>query len=177
VINGQPCTEDTCVSNNHGNCLLSNGPVSFAAEPVSISGSPSLSSDPFVVVGTKDGQVCARSLANLVPGQTLSPVKGPWRGDHCNITTAQTCSGNGDCPPGENCVAATLQCNETGQSCTNDADCSKSPAGVLQYCMFVGCIPLSVPSSGPVRPVLSSPVIGIDSTIYVTTANGLYVIK
>jgi hypothetical protein len=120
-----------------------------------------------------DGQVCARTLANLVPGQTLSPVAGPWRGDHCNLTTAQTCSGDGACPPGEQCVQAN-QCNATGQSCRADSDCTQTPPGELQLCLFVGCIPLSVPSGGP---VLSSPVIGIDNTIYVTTAKGLYVIK
>ena len=172
-ITGQTCTEDTCVVDNHGNCLVSNGPVSFAAEPVSISGSPSLSADPFIVVGAMDGQVCARTLANLVPGQTLSPPAGPWRGDHCSITTVQTCSGNGACPPGEQCVQAN-QCNATGQPCRIDSDCTQTPAGELQYCVYVGCIPLSVPSSGP---VLSSPVIGIDNTIYATTAKGLYVIK
>jgi hypothetical protein len=218
-ISGQVCTEDTCVADNQGTCVVSSGPVSFAAEPgetVSITGSPILSGDPFVVVGTVDGEVCARSLANLVPGHNLSPVKGTWRGGYCSTTTVQTCVVDSDCPKNETCSAPSScttnkgcgtpggHCSiATGQICMIDGDCPQigmqmqtcvaagphcSVTTMLscandnncptnEYCVFVGCIPLTdngTPDGGPVK---SSPIIGIDSTVYVTTAKGLYVIK
>jgi hypothetical protein len=49
-----------------------------AGEPVEIETSPILSSDPFVVIGTPDGRVCARGLDGTVPGQVLTPPTEAW---------------------------------------------------------------------------------------------------
>jgi outer membrane protein assembly factor BamB len=86
--------------------------------------SPVLSGDLFVVVGTSDGRVCARTLDNLVPGQTLDSQTETWR---------------------------------DGQ----------------------GCITLD-PSLDPMSPesaTRSSPIIGQNGRIYVTTDAGLWEIE
>ena len=58
-------------------------------------------------------------------------------------------------------------CNSTSQACLKDTDCPTD-----ESCVPGGCIEL-----GDGLPTLSSPIIGENGTIYVTTANGLYVIK
>lgn len=40
--------------------------------------SPALSPDAFAVVGTRDGRICARTLNNLIPGQTLDNPTETW---------------------------------------------------------------------------------------------------
>jgi outer membrane protein assembly factor BamB len=91
---------------------------------VQVATSPALSADPFVVIGTADGRVCASWLDGSMPSNELSsppttPTPNPW--------------------------------NEGG-----------------------GCVDLG-PNRN--RPTLSSPIIGPNGTIYVTTADGLYKIQ
>ena len=119
-------------------CTVTDGIISITGGAVPIDTSPVVSGDLFVVVGTSDGRVCARTLDDMVPGQTLNPPTAGW--GHCDVTTSQVCLVNADCPAGETCVR--------------------------------GCIALG--DGGPTR---SSPIIGEDGTIYVTTDAGLYVIK
>lgn len=182
---GQPCTQDTCVLNNEGFCVVANGIVSIAGAATSISGSPAVSGDPFVVVGTTGqvgAEVCARSLGKIVPGQNFTSPTLTWRGGYCGVTTSDTCVVDRDCPLGESCVAPAHCSVTTSDICTinntntiNDNNCPSGqmccPSGEL--CVFNGCIPLPDDPG----PVLSSPIIGVNATIYVTTPLGLYVIK
>ena len=141
---GEACSRDTCVLDNHGTCTVYDGTMLIPDAPVGISTSPVLSGDLFVVVGTSDGRVCARTLDppyGVVPGYNLEPPTATWGDGHCNLTTSQACLKDTDCPTDESCVPG-------------------------------GCIEL-----GDGLPTLSSPIIGENGTIYVTTANGLYVIK
>jgi hypothetical protein len=103
-------SDDTC----DGSCEPLDG-FFVAGEPVEIETSPVLSGDPFVVIGTPDGRVCARGLEGTVPGQAQTPPTAPW------------------------------------------AD---------------GCIEL--PNDQPTR---STPIIGPNGQIYVTTDDGLYAIQ
>ena len=131
------CTRDSCVTSNTGQCVVlplcqdvqpgvpcSNTNAIPAAPVTTIPASPVLTGDLFVVVGTSDGRVCARTLDNLVPGQTLDSPTETWR----------------------------------------DGD---------------GCITLD-PTLDPTSPAAatrSSPIIGQNGRIYVTTDAGLWVIE
>ena len=133
----QTCTRDSCMSNGNGTCTplppcndppqangCSNTIMIPSAPATTIPASPVLSGDLFVVVGTEDGRVCARTLDNLVPGQTLDSQTETWR---------------------------------VGQ----------------------GCITLD-PTLDPTSPeaaTQSSPIIGENGRIYVTTNAGLWVIE
>lgn len=141
---GEACTRDSCLAENLGTCTAYDGSMLIPDTPVPISTSPVVSGDLFVVVGTSDGRVCARTLDppyGVVPGYDLDPPTATWGTGHCNVTTTQVCLETTDCPAGETCVPG-------------------------------GCIEL-----GDGLPTLSSPIIGENGTIYVTTASGLYVIK
>jgi outer membrane protein assembly factor BamB len=133
----QSCTRDSCMTNGNGTCIAlptcENPPqatgccniiVVPSAPATTIPASPILSGDLFVVVGTSDGRVCARTLDNFVPGQTLDNPTETWR------------DGN-------------------------------------------GCITLD-PTLDPTSPeaaTRSSPIIGENGRIYVTTDAGLWVIE
>lgn len=182
---GLQCTQDSCVVNNEGFCLVTNGIVSIAGAAASISGSPAVSGDPFVVVGTTGhagAEVCARSLGGIVPGQNFTSPTATWRGGYCSVTTLDTCVVDQDCPSGETCVAPAHCSVTTSHACTinntNNINVTNCPSGQMccpsgELCVFNGCIPLADDSG----PVLSSPIIGENATIYVTTPMGLYVIK
>lgn len=137
----QTCTRDSCMTNGNGTCTplppcenppqaggCSNTitiPSTIPSLPApTIPASPILSGDLFVVVGTSDGRVCARTLDNLVPGQTLDSPTETWR---------------------------------DGQ----------------------GCITLdpAVDPSSPAAATRSSPIIGQNGRIYVTTDAGLWLIE
>jgi len=110
------CTPDSCLP-DLGTCVVTNGIVQVAQAPGEITTSPIVSADQFAVVGTTDGQVCARSLANLVPGQDVQNSNAAWAAN--------------------------------------------------------GCIALG----GDANASRSSPVIGLNGEIYLTTDAGLYIIK
>lgn len=129
------CSPDSCGDN--GDCTVlpfcdnpaqstgcANTITIPSAPATTIPASPVLSGDLFVVVGTSDGRVCARTLDNLVPGQTLDSQTETWR---------------------------------DGQ----------------------GCITLdpSVDPGSPEAATRSSPIIGQNGRIYVTTDAGLWVIE
>ena len=190
TISGQQCTQDSCVINNQGFCQVTNGIVSIAGTPRAISGSPVVSSDPFVIIGTTGpagAEVCARSLGSIVPGQNLAPPTVPWRGGYCATTPADACVTDTDCPSGETCVAPAHCSVTTSQLCTvNDTFNTTCPSDQKccpknELCVFNGCVPLTYTLLGQTLadpgPVLSSPIIGENTTVYVTTALGLYVIK
>jgi hypothetical protein len=119
------CTRDTCSVNTPdlGTCTARSGILSVPPTPtaptpgpdVVLATSPVISSDRFVVIGTTDGRVCARSPEGLTPGADQTPPPVAWS---------------------------------------------------------TGCVAL-----GDGLPTLSSPVIGLNSNIFVTTASGLYVIR
>ncbi len=115
TISDTPCTPDTCISADNGECVVTPAIVPVTTGTVTTLGSPSVSVDALAVVGTADGRVCVRGLDGTVPGDDDDP-DNPW------------------------------------------AD---------------GCVEL-----GDGLPVLSSsPAIGTEGKIYVTTASGLYVIE
>jgi outer membrane protein assembly factor BamB len=131
------CTRDSCETNNIGECVLlplcrdveqgvpcSNTMTIPSAPATTIAASPVLSNDQFVVVGTSDGRICARTLDNLVPGQTLDNPTGTWR-------------------DGEGCIT----------------------------------LDPTVDPSSPEAATRSSPIIGQNGRIYVTTDAGLWVIE
>lgn len=114
------CTRDSCLPNN-GSCEIipTFGPQPLAPDQT-VSTSPIMSTDAFIIFGTDQGNVCARA------------VNG-------NILAAANWNQNPDLP---------------------------------------GCIQLKddngVPDNGP---VLSSPAIGLNGQIYITTPSGLYIIQ
>lgn len=113
TISGVACTPDSCTTTGD-TCQVSPGIKLIPETPVAITTSPAVSGDPFVVVGTTDGQVCARNLDGTVPGQDLTTTSG-W---------------------------------ETGNGCVQLPDATKS-----------------------------SPIIGLNGVIYVTTDKALYAIQ
>jgi hypothetical protein len=109
----EACTQDSCLP-NFGPCIELPGSIEISGGPVAIGTSPVISADLFVVVGTDDGRLCARTLNDLTPGYDLSPPTPLWAS---------------------------------------------------------GCVALGD------RPTRSSPAIGKNGVIYVTTDAGLYIIK
>jgi PQQ-like domain len=78
ALNDMSCTPDTCKSNNHGACISRPAQVNVSTgAPVVVRNSPILSADLFVIVGTEDGQICARNVDGTVPGDD-SDVDNPW---------------------------------------------------------------------------------------------------
>jgi hypothetical protein len=127
IPDGTVCTRDSCPSGRVCTTLplCDDPPQSGCANTLRIPAdatsqvdtSPILSGDSFVVVGTNDGQVCARTIENQVPGQFLDTPTANWA---------------------------------------------------------TGCIDLA---AGDARPTRSSPVIGPNGLIYITTDAGLYEIR
>jgi hypothetical protein len=71
-----PCSIfNSCQPN--GQCVPIAG-VSVAGEPVEVSASPISSGDPFTVIGTSDGRICARGLDGSVPGSNLQFPTALW---------------------------------------------------------------------------------------------------
>lgn len=131
------CTRDSCETSDMGTCTLlpyctdvepgvpcSNTNAIPSAPATTIPASPVLSGDLFVVVGTSDGRVCARTLDNLVPGQTLDSPTETWR-------------------DGEGCIT----------------------------------LDPTIDPTSPDASTRSSPIIGQNGRIYVTTDAGLWVIE
>lgn len=115
TLSDDQCTADTCINADEGECLATPALLPVTDGSVTITGSPSVSTDFFVIIGTTDGRVCARGLDGTVPGDDDDP-ENPW---------------------------------------------------------LSGCIAL-----GDGLPVLSSsPAIGSNGKIHVTTASGLYVVE
>lgn len=110
------CRADSCLPNN-GTCTVI---PTFGDQPIAsgqtVSTSPVMSADAFIVFGTDDGLVCARAVNGNIPG----------------------------------------------------------PAAWNTILDLPGCIDLDPKND---EPVLSSPAIGPNGQIYVTTASGLYTIQ
>lgn len=163
-MSGATCTSDSCAPD--GVCVAQQG--TFLAPP-STGTSLIVSGDLFVVVGTPDGRVCARGLDGSMPGQTLNPPTPAWS-RYCSTTTLQPCVDDSDCPNGENGELCLGHCNvTTKQTCHKDMECPPD-----ETCAPVqnGCIEL-----GDGLQTLSSPSIGKNGVIYVTTQKGLYAIR
>jgi hypothetical protein len=78
AVNDTSCTPDTCIADNHGECISKPALVSASSgDPVRVETSPVLSGDFFVVVGTTDGRVCARNVDGSVPGDQ-NDASNPW---------------------------------------------------------------------------------------------------
>lgn len=109
---GQPCVQDSCLPEGAcgvlGRCSNDRNQVCIvgdactpdgtceplegffvAGDTVQIDTSPVLSADPFVVIGTPDGRVCARGLDGTVPGQDLTPPTDEWMSGCINLPNAQ----------------------------------------------------------------------------------------
>jgi hypothetical protein len=169
------CTRDTCVVAMRGTCETSPATIEIPSQMVQemvpassplIATSPVVSGDFFAVVGTTNGYVCARSLDppyGVVPGYNMTPPNAAWGQGVCSITTGQTCVTDKDCPPVPPATPATP---------------GPTPTPGHEACIPGGCIQLKV-EGGLVEhgPTLSSPIIGQNGAIYVTTANGLWAIK
>lgn len=110
------CSGDSCPDPDTNPCIELPGIVTAGSSAVPVQTSPAVSGDLFIVVGTADGQVCARAQDNSVPGDDEDETN-PW---------------------------------------------------------LDGCVDLDDEEDAP---TLSSPIIGPDARIYVTTAAGLYVIE
>ena len=142
------CTRDTCVADMRGTCEISPAIISIPGASVEITTSPVVSGDFFAIVGTSDGQICARSFDppyGVVPGYNHSPPNKIWGAGFCNNSGTTPCVVTNDCPTGGLCIPG-------------------------------GCIHLSADPTND-NPTVSSPVIGQNGAIYVTTADGLYAIK
>lgn len=78
AVNDQSCTPDTCKAPGHGECIAKPALVPVSSEDsVRVETSPILSGDLFVIVGTTDGRVCARSVDGSVPGDDRD-ASNPW---------------------------------------------------------------------------------------------------
>ncbi|MGH7787934.1 MAG: PQQ-binding-like beta-propeller repeat protein [Candidatus Binatia bacterium] len=116
------CNGDSCSDSEDdpNKCISLSGIRSASAlGDVPVQTSPIVSGDVFIVVGTADGQVCARAQDDTVPNDEAEE-KNPW---------------------------------------------------------INGCVDLDGPDDDENLPTLSSPIIGPNGRIYVTTAKGLYVIE
>jgi outer membrane protein assembly factor BamB len=87
TVSGVACTPDSCLATG-GICQVSQGIQSIPGNSVPITTSPAVSGDPFVVVGTTEGQVCARNLDGTVPGQDLTPPTLAWETGCINLPKA-----------------------------------------------------------------------------------------
>jgi len=163
------CTPDSCADNEEedGLCTrVASLPISLG-RPIEVETSPALSIDNLVVVGTTDGRICARRIDGAVPGgecrvsgRSCVPDSCP-AGDRCCDA-----DDNDGCIDGYCRAATTLPC--TADSCRDD-----DPDDVCDSPWVTdgedGCIPLPAGNTT----TLSSPVIGEDGEIFVTTDRGL----
>jgi outer membrane protein assembly factor BamB len=161
----EQCTRDTCQVDNLGTCLATEAILPITSGPVRIETSPVVSGDLFAVAGTTDGRLCARNLDNSLPDGTDETTE-QWLtgcielGSTCSLDPGQYCQtdscpvGVGPCTDGR-CAAS------PGTKCRADS-CSESGKGT--------CL-------RDERPVRSSPSVGLNDRLYVSTDAGLYVIE
>ena len=171
LLPDEQCTADTCVASDQGKCLTDPdppAPIAFpceTCEPVSVETSPIVSGDLFAVVGTTDGRVCARNLDGSLPDGT-DATKERWAtgcieiGATCSDAQTQQCEADTCLRVQGTCVSG--KCSESKTACSPDS-CVGTNTGT---CMM--------PNPLPVR---SSPSIGLNDRIFVSTDAGLYVIE
>ncbi len=161
----EQCTADTCVASDKGVCLSRPAMLPFTPGAVSVETSPIVSGDFFAVVGTTDGRVCARNLDGSRPDGT-DETEERWAtgcveiGATCSMAPTQQCQSDTCLRVQGTCVDGKCSVSET--KCEADS-CVGTNAGT---CVMRNPLP-----------VLSSPSIGLNERIFVSTEAGLYVIE